>query len=164
MTSNSIFEKCRRYLLIQTLALTFGGFLFYAGFVVPAATDVLGSTTQGFVTRHVTNSINILTAVSTILLAWDLVAQRKTRSSTANKALLIASAIIGLFTALLTWLHIRLDSMLDPSDMTVADSSLFYLMHRVYLWISTLQWFASLVAMWIVIQPPATTSPELDAS
>lgn len=164
MPSDSLFEKSRRYLLIQTLALTFGGFLFYAGIVIPAATDVLGSTTQGFVTRRVTNSLNALGAVSTVLLVWDLIALRRARSSATNKTLLFASACIGLFTLLLVWLHIRLDGMLDPSDMTVADSSLFYLLHRVYLWVSTLQWLASLIAMWIVVHVSATALQNRDAS
>ena len=64
----------RRFLVIQALLLWQGGFLFYAAVVVPTGTEVLGSFEQGRVTRHVTNSMNVIGAVTLIILAWDQLA------------------------------------------------------------------------------------------
>ena len=45
-----------------------GGFLFYAAVVVPTGTEVLGSFEQGRVTRHVTDWLNGIGAVT--LSSW----------------------------------------------------------------------------------------------
>lgn len=157
MTEHSAIQKWQRYLLIQTLAIAFGGFLLYAAIVVPAATEVIGSTTQGFVTQRVTNSLNFLSAFAAIMLTWDFVAFRQGRSSKSNLVLISTTICIGVCTLALASLHLRLDSMLDGADRTVRDSNGFYAMHRIYLWIATLQWLASLLATWIVIQPTRTS-------
>ena len=45
----------RRFLVVQALLLWQGGFLFYAAFVVPAGTEVLGSAAaQGAITVRAT--------------------------------------------------------------------------------------------------------------
>ncbi|GAB5404021.1 MAG: hypothetical protein Aurels2KO_22520 [Aureliella sp.] len=140
--------------MIQSLAIAFGGFFVYAAVVVPIATEVIGGTTQGFVTQRVTNVLNALAGIATAMLAWDLFAHRRMRSHRSQTALLIATVCIGACTLTLAWLHGQLDNLLDPSDMTVLDSETFYSLHRVYLWIATVQWVTSLIASWIVIAPP----------
>ena len=54
----------RRFLVLQSLLLWQGGFLFYAAFVVPAGTEVLGSSAaQGVITTRVVDALNVCGAV-----------------------------------------------------------------------------------------------------
>ncbi len=160
MNPNSKLHQCQRYLLIQSLAVAFGGFFLYAAVVVPTATEVIGGTTQGFVTQRVTNVLNALAGFAVLMLAWDLLAYRTLRSPRSNLALLVTTICIGTCTLILIWLHGRLDNMLVPSDMSVLDSSKFYSLHRVYLWLATIQWVASLIVTWFVIAPLLTPSSQ----
>ena len=68
----------RRFLVVQALMLWQGGFLFYASFVVPVGTEMLGgSFEQGRITRHVTDSMNAVGAVALVIFVWDLLVARK---------------------------------------------------------------------------------------
>ena len=50
----------RRYLLLMSLMFWQGGFTFYSAVVVPIGSDLLGSgRDQGFITRSVTNYLNL---------------------------------------------------------------------------------------------------------
>lgn len=163
MNLRSRLHHCRKYLLIQSLAVAFGGFFLYAAIVVPTATEVIGGTTQGFVTQRVTNALNVLSGFAAMMLAWDWLAIRSLRSRRANWTLLSSTCCIAICTLTLAWLHGRLDSLLDPSDMTVLDSEHFYALHRIYLWLATVQWIASLIATWVVVAPIGEL-PACDAS
>ncbi|HBE71876.1 MAG TPA: hypothetical protein DDW52_27355 [Planctomycetaceae bacterium] len=154
--SLGLLSQLRRFLLFHSLALAFGGFLFYAAVVVPTGSDIVGVTTQGFVTQQVTNVLNLLVVWAVVMLGWEYVAQSKQRSVSANRILLFSTCTIGLSVCLLFWLHQRLDGMLDADLMEVSDSSLFYLLHRFYLWVCTIQWMCSLMATWIVLLPPTS--------
>src|SRR5947208_6620899 len=72
-------QLLRRFLVVQALMLWQGGFLFYAAVVVPTGTDVLGSFEQGRVTRHVTDVMNLIGAVTAVVLAWDQLANPEPR-------------------------------------------------------------------------------------
>jgi hypothetical protein len=65
----------RRVLVLGALLFWQGGFTFYGAVVVHVGQDVLGShRMQGFVTRRVTNYLNLAGAVALPLLAWDTAA------------------------------------------------------------------------------------------
>ncbi len=64
----------QRFLILCLLAFWFGGLTFYAVLVIPTGAKVLGShTEQGFVTQQVTNWLNLVGAMGTIILAWNTV-------------------------------------------------------------------------------------------
>lgn len=119
-----------------------GGFLFYAAIVVPTGTEVLGSFQQGRVTRHVTDSMNMIGVISLLILAWD-----QGQSST----ILRKSRWwlwIGLATTLacLFWLHPKVEMHVDfAADGRVVHYREFYFWHRVYLCVSTAQWTIGLI-------------------
>jgi hypothetical protein len=135
----------RRLLLIVSLMFWQGGFTFYASVVVPVGAEVLGShTQQGFITRQVTNWLNVAGAVSLPILAWDLAISTDTmawrrwvRWSTWVVALVSLGSLVVL--------HQRLDALLDPGRFLVLDSASYHGHHTLYLWISTLQWAAAVV-------------------
>jgi hypothetical protein len=147
--------KFRRFLVFFLLSFSFGGFLFYAGVVVPIGTSVLGSTTQGFVTRLVTKAINGSTALTVMAIIWDYVAERNRRGRLEKGMLFTCTCAIAVCSLSLFALHSRLDMLLDPARMDVLDSKTFYRLHRIYLWTSTIQWLCSLPVLWILVNSPA---------
>jgi hypothetical protein len=86
------------------------------------------------VTRHVTWWLNLAGLV--VLAAWlgDLVTER---ASCLRRRW---AAWIGMLLLLgaLVCLHPRLDALID--EYHVRDEAAFYVMHRWYLWLSTVQW------------------------
>ena len=141
-------EQFRRFLLFLLISFSFGGFLFYASTVVPLASQVVGPTTQGFVTRMVTRVLNFATLATMCVLAWEIAAGREFRAPSATKRLVIVGAFISTCCLTLFVLHYLLNGMLDPDQLSVEDSDSFYGYHRIYLWVSTFQWLASLDLLW----------------
>lgn len=132
----------RRFLVLAALMFWQGGFVFYAGIVVPIGTEVLGSELeQGFITRHVAVSLNLAGAVALLPLCWDAVAGRDpSRWRRRTRWLACAGMLITL--VLLIWLHPRMGELLvaEGRNKRIDDYERFTTMHRVYLWTITVQW------------------------
>ena len=136
-------ELLRRVLVLAALLFWQGGFTFYAAVVVPVGRDVLGShRAQGFVTRRVTNYLNLAGAAALPLLAWDVAAA----ADRPGRRRLRWACWAGMAAALavLAWLHARLDALLDPDAFGILDPGGFYPAHRWYLHVSTAQWACAL--------------------
>jgi len=126
----------RRFLVLAALMFWLGGFTFYSAVVVPIGQEQLGHRTQGEVTRQVTNYLNLAGAVSLGVLAWDVaVSTDKSRPQRRARWLSWAAMVVAL--GWLVWLHRHLDDLLDAASF---DRSTFRTSHRVYLWLSTIQW------------------------
>jgi hypothetical protein len=52
---------------------------------------------------------------------------------------------------LLIWLHPRLDALLDVEAARILDRKAFRRIHRVYLWISTIQWGFGVLYVWTTL-------------
>lgn len=138
----------RRFLVLASLAFWQGGFAFYGSVVVPMGEQVLSSPIeQGFVTRRVTNYLNLAGAVALPLLLWDIVAVR----TNVYRRLLPWSAM-GLVLLLQVWLHPLLDELLDVESMSVLEQDRFYVAHPVYLIASAFQWFCALAFAFLSLQ------------
>ena len=130
----------RRFLLFVALMFWQGGFMFYGSIVVPVGQEVLGShLQQGYITRSVTNYLNLAGVVALVFWAWEI-ASVKGRNWLQWGLWIVLTLTLGL----LAWLHLRMDELLDMDSFRVLDSSRFYDLHRWYLIISTLQWGVSL--------------------
>lgn len=134
----------RRFLVVQMLMLWQGGFLFYASFVVPTGTEVLGNSfEQGRITRHVSMSMNWVGLVALAVFAWDIL---RCRSARAPGLCLWGSwLVMALGLAALFAIHPRLLELVDFSTSTFEDRGRFRFWHRTYLWICTFQWLAGLI-------------------
>lgn len=119
-----------RYLYFLLTALYWGGFTFYAGFVVPIGMQVLGShTTMGFITQQVTISLNF------VGLVWVVIAFLNSKK---RLKWLVLSMFILIVTLL--YLHHLQTNLMDFNNRRVLLSNNFYTLHRVYLMLSTLIW------------------------
>jgi hypothetical protein len=140
-------QLVRRFLLVVALMFWQGGFTFYGAVVVPIGADVHGShLKQGFITRRVTDYLNLAGAIALPILAWDLVAVADTapwRRWLRWLALVVASITL----ALLVWLHNRLDGLLDSERLAILDRQAYLREHELYLHISTVKWIACLVGL-----------------
>lgn len=135
----------RRFLVLIALMFWQGGFTFYAAVVVPVGQDELGShLAQGFITRRVTNYLNLAGAVALVPLAWDVVSAADL-STRRRRARILCWLGMTVALVLLLWLHPRLDALLDLENQTLRDRTSFRAAHRWYLWISTVQWTLAVV-------------------
>jgi hypothetical protein len=142
----------RRFLVLAALMFWQGGFTFYAAVVVPVGQQVLGAPgDQGFITRQVTDYLNLSGGVALLALAWDAAANRER----GWRCHLRWGCWVGMVVTLgvLCWLHVRLDGLLSPEAFRILDRQAFYPLHRLYLWISTLQWACALgfagLTLWV---------------
>jgi hypothetical protein len=128
----------RRFLALAALCFWQGGFTFYSSVVVPLGQQLNGPTPQGFLTREVTNYLNLAGFAALPLLAWELAAARDPRP--ARRALRWGLGVVLVATlAALYLLHRHLDAMMDLETLRV-DRRSFRPSHRLYLWVSTAQW------------------------
>jgi hypothetical protein len=134
----------RRCLVLVALMFWQGGFTFYAAVVVPIGQQTLGSPKdQGFITRRVTNYLNLAGAISLLPLAWD--AAVSGGAGRWRRVRWLTWLGMALALGLLVWLHGRLDTLLDPDALRVLSRGAFRAQHRWYLWVSTFQWLCAVV-------------------
>ena len=117
-------------------------FTFYSAVVVPIGSALFDPIHQGFITREVTNFLNLLCGVFLLFSLAEIIQKRRDRVS-----LLLWIVIAGSLLSLL-YLHQQMDAKLDAQAMTVLPGQGFYPSHRIYLWVSTLGWVAG--GIWIV--------------
>jgi uncharacterized membrane protein len=150
-------RTARRYLVLIALMFWLGGFTFYASIVVPAGTRVLGSTSeQGHITREVTRDLNWTAVFALLPLAWDVLATWNTsrRGSQVRAALWL---IMVACQAALFFMHARLDGLMVRADSPEGiDEAVFRAafrpVHRAYLWTHTVQWFAGVVYIGLMLR------------
>jgi hypothetical protein len=125
----------RRFLVVAALMFWQGGFTFYAGVVVPVGRQVLGAE-QSRVTQPVTHYLNLAGAFALLPIAWDLVLCPAANWRSRARWAMWVGMLVTL--ALLGWLHVPMERHMNGS--APLEPGAFHLMHRFYLWISTVQW------------------------
>lgn len=140
-----MFALLRRLLFLWLLMFWQGGFFFYSAVVVQIGIALLGDADQGLITQRVTNWLNLAGAVALAAWAWDIAAEPSTpwlRRLRWWTWLSLAAMLVAL-----AWLHIVMDGYMDP-EAGRFDRHGFRVLHRWYLWISTVQWMGSVVLTW----------------
>ncbi len=136
----------RRYLSLCALLFWQGGFTFYAAVVIPIAGRVLQPNLhlRARITDGATNWLNWAGVVVLALFLWDLAVT--TDSSRLRRRLRGGAwAVLFVTLAALFFLHSWLE-FLDPAEgKGPADAATFFLVHSLYLWVSTAQWVAALI-------------------
>jgi len=141
----------RRFLVVFSVALWQGGFLFYASVVVPIGTEVLGSTAaQGAITRRVTGGLNVVGVVTLAILAREILATSP-RSDRVTSRWAIWSILL-LCQYLLFFLHQVLEYLLAPGPEAPGFARLFYRVHGIYLWIQSALWLGTWLLIWLTFK------------
>jgi hypothetical protein len=139
-----------RWVILASLMFWLGGFTFYTAIVVPLGTEQIGGAEQGFITREVTQRINIAAAIALCLLLVErfLTAEPSRVRWYARWALwlVLVGCQVGLFV-----LHGWLDSYLEVQTHHIRQRPTFYQWHRVYLWLHTVQWLLALVDVGLLL-------------
>jgi hypothetical protein len=141
----------RRLVLVLALMFWQGGFTFYASVVVPVGSDFLGShVQQGWITRSVTNYLNLSGGVALLLWLVDIIVVRTTGFH-GRKVRFTLWCVLAATLAGLCLLHLYMDRYLDADRLIIVDQPYFHFLHRVYLYVSTLQWLAGIALVGLTL-------------
>lgn len=114
------------------LSIWWGAFTFYSGVVINVGMQVLGNHTEmGFITQSVTNYLNFIGFPIFVFAAYTF---------RVEKRFFIATLFLVLLQIILFFIHFELDKLLDFEQRIVLNKAVFYLLHRIYLWTSTVMW------------------------
>jgi hypothetical protein len=143
----SVRTKLPQFLAVLVMAIWLGGFTFYSAVVIPVLHDQLGSPLEaGLVTQRVTDALNLLGMAAVALGVVATMLERSSRDPRFRSGVgLGLLAVTVLCLAVLFYLHRSMDRRLETGEFAG-----FYPIHRVYLWVSTVQWLANtgLLAWW----------------
>ncbi len=140
----------RRFLVLLALFFWQGGFTFYASVVVPIGQQVFGHLRQGFVTRQVTVYLNLAGTIALLVLLWDLLLAPDAAKWRRLSRWLMWTAMLLLLLSLY-WLHGQLDELLVPKGRIIREPDTFHTRHRLYLWLSTVQWACGLIYLFVTL-------------
>lgn len=133
----------QRVFTILAVALWFGGFTFYTACVVRVGSKVVGGLTQGYITKQVTEVLEILAAIMAVGVALDIATSWKSvgrwmRISQCTAWLTMAGSTVGII-----FIHHNMNALLDASTMAKPNHDLFSPFHQAYQFISTCLWIAT---------------------
>ena len=156
----------RRFVVLAAVMFWQGGFTFYGAVVVPVGSEILGShQDQGWITRSVTNYLNLAGVVALGVWAWDIAVTRDP-AVWRRRIRWAVWAALALALVILAWLHVRLDSYLDFETFRILDRPQFKFLHDRYLNVSTVLWAGSLLLLAATLlawrSEAARKLPELD--
>jgi hypothetical protein len=126
------------YLAPCAWAFWIGGFSFYFGVVIRVGSEVVGDSSQGFVTQIATGWLNIAALVALVLLLSSSWLARSWLSIGVWVILVICQAILFV-------LHARLDAVLDTASQTILALESFPSTHEWYEFISAIQWLFAMI-------------------
>jgi hypothetical protein len=150
--------RFRRFLLLGSVVVWQGGFVFYAGVVVPTGGELHGHFGQGLVTQRVTHWLNLFGLVCHVAYFWELMATKGPRflGAAAPRVRWWKWSLWGASLAMLNalaFVHMRMDWLIDAGARTTGDG--FRGWHIAYLWLSTAQWLIAAVLGWATVGPPS---------
>ena len=139
----------RQFLTFVVFAFWAGGFTFYALVVIPTAHGVLGTHREvGFITRQVTQWLNLGSLLALALLTWHFFVERIRHPALSWR---LPGTTLGIMFATQIALfaeHPILDRMLDGETQSISSHGQFYSWHRIYLLTAAVQWLAAIIHAW----------------
>jgi hypothetical protein len=146
------FRLAARIAAVLAMAFWWGGLTFYGLVVVPIGVDVLGGATeQGFVTRQVSNWINLSGAVTLVVLLIAGATTWNGAGRIAKATLAVSWLVMAAAQTVLAMLHPRLNAMLNIQSQSISDPATFHPLHEFYLTVTGVQWFAGLLHLLVLL-------------
>ena len=151
--TTSYLEIIRRFLTVLAVALWFGGFTFYALVVIHTGHKVFGGIRQtGFLTQQVTHWLNLIGVAALLILLWNVAAGWSYAKPAARWGLVLTWFTMAALEIALFALHPQLDKLLDSQAQTILDRGRFVSLHQLYMNLSTGQWGATFLHIWLVLR------------
>lgn len=144
-------------LALFSFMLWWGGFTFYAAFVIPTGQQVLGShILVGFITQQVApviNSIALITCLLCFIAEWLFAGSiRAVKKHAYVFTIIMLGGLITLYT-----LYPQMQTLLNNQTHTITNEPHFYLLHRIYLLTCTAMWLNAVV--YIILKIKNTSTP-----
>ena len=124
--------------------------MFYGGVVVSVGAQIPESETkQGFITQSVTNYLNLAGAICLMVWVEHLWHCRRNGVSATEWVIwcFLSITLIGL-----AGIHFQMDRILVAETTSVMDPQKFGLLHKMYIGTSSVQWFASLILLFLTLR------------
>jgi hypothetical protein len=132
----------RRFLVVLALMFWVGGFMFYGAVVVPTMFEKLGEMPQrSLVTQGVTSWMNLAGTVALLVMFADTFSS----SAGGQRWRWIAWVSMVVPHLALIWMHREMSTQMLAPGFHRSDLRPFMSWHRIYLIVSTIQWFAGMV-------------------
>ena len=132
--------KIAPFLTIITFALWWGGFTFYASWVIPTAHEVTGNhILTGMITQRVSNVLNVLTTAFIAVSMVTFYVEKRERKQWIPLSIIAGGLLV------LVVLHPKMDTFVQVETQSLSDKTGLYAYHRVYLLVSTAMWLAGSV-------------------
>jgi len=142
----------RRFVVILALGFWLGGFTFYASVVIHTGHRVFhGQREVGFLTQQVTHWLNLSGAVALVILLCNLLMEKRRTATWMRSGLWLTWLAMVVVQITLFALHPRLDAMLDIETHRILPGSGFRATHNLYMNLSTTQWVAGLLHLWLIL-------------
>ncbi|MCU0708738.1 MAG: hypothetical protein MUF23_10630, partial [Pirellula sp.] len=143
ITYHRWFRVLLLYLVVVSWAFWMGGFSFYFGVVIRVGGEIVGDSSQGFITQGVTlwlNRIGLIALGVFLCQVWV----------SKNRWLALLWAAMAIEQGILMTLHRMLDRMLDGPNQAILDAARFPVWHEWYEFNSAIQWLAAMVFIGIL--------------
>ncbi len=142
-------------LAIFSFILWWGGFTFYAAFVIPIGQKILGSHIQmGFISQQVTIRINYAALIACLLLFLNEFFRNNCNLSKIKPFNKICLCLMLAIIIFLFFFHPLLGDLLDFQNRKVIDEPHFYFLHRIYLILSSILWLLGIIYMSCFFRKP----------
>ncbi len=132
-----------QFAVTLSLAVWWGGLTFYAAIIVPLGIEQFGGIEQGLLTQRVTVRLNLAGTLAGICLLADALWHQP-----RNCRAVLASLLLAL-QGWLWFLHSRLSRWMETVSSSLPTGESFYHEHRVYLWVTSVQWLIGLACLWV---------------
>lgn len=135
-----------RLATILAMAVWWGGLTFYALVVVPTGGEVLGGDIeQGFITRQVSKTINLLGSATLVVLLWNTTTTWRTAGRRAKYCLTGTWVAMAGSQLVLFVVHPQIDALLNVQTHEISDPSWFHFLHEFYVSVVGVEWLAGLL-------------------
>ena len=126
--------------------LWWGGFTFYAAFVIPTGQKVLGDhVLMGFITEQVAYKINITALVACLLSFTNEWIRSGEKISQMQRYAWICLTLMLLLIIASFILYPHLQALLNHETRQETDHAQFYFLHRIYLLLATALWINAII-------------------
>lgn len=148
----NILQQTIHVLSVLAWALWMGGFTFFTSVSLRVAHNVLSESHEfGFVTQVVTDRLNVIGLIASLLLLAQLAAHWQVLVRWRRFLLGFTWLIMAVTLAFLFNLHNAIDAVVNFEQRVVIDADAFEPVHVRYKQVATVQWLAAVLHLTVML-------------